>query len=271
MGVMTTPVRVLRSRHEQFTEVPDAVAVESPLTIVHGSETVSTTMRTPGHDLELCAGWLVSESEVRQPDDIASMGAFRRVDEAEDVVRFSLAEHVSPPVPRAFITSASCGVCGSSEHRSRHVAPVQAVPGSWSSSAVASLPDVMRGEQRAFDRTGGLHAAALAVAPGEVLVVREDVGRHNAVDKVIGWALMQGRLPLVGAILVVSGRVSYEIVQKAWAAGLAGICAVSAPSSLAVEFAGTCGMFLAGMVRNGDMNVYAGRGLLIEWGAGSHD
>jgi FdhD protein len=171
---------------------------------------------------------------------------------------------VRPPRPRAFVTSAACGVCSadvldlsllrtSAPHRDGWTVP---------RAIVAGLPDAMRIRQRAFDRTGGVHAAALAGADGQLLVVREDVGRHNAVDKVVGWALLGGRLPATDQLLVVSGRVSFEIVQKAVAAGVAGIVAVSAPSSLAVDLARDYELLLAGMVRAGRFNAYSGEDLI---------
>jgi FdhD protein len=215
-------------------------------------------MRTPGHDLELAAGWLVVESGVARAEDIDTLRSCREQD--TDRVHITLRPAVAPPRPRAFVTSAACGVCSADV---LDLAPLQTSaphrPG-WrvARSVLATLPEAMRARQRAFDRTGAVHAAALATPAGALLVVREDVGRHNAVDKVVGWGLFEHQLPATDHLLVVSGRVSFEIVQKAVAAGVAGIVAVSAPSSLAVDLARQYGLLLAGMVRPGRLNVYAG-------------
>jgi FdhD protein len=215
-------------------------------------------MRTPGHDLELAAGWLVVESGVRRPDDIVTLRSCREDD--TDRVHITLRDGVRPPRPRAFVTAAACGVCSADVLDLQLLATSAPSSPGWtvSGSVLAALPDAMRRRQRTFDRTGGVHAAALADTGGNLGAVREDVGRHNAVDKVIGHALMDGALPATDRLLVVSGRVSFEIVQKAVAAGVAGIVAVSAPSSLAVDLAREHGLLLAGLVRGPRMNVYAG-------------
>lgn len=237
---------------------PDDLAVEAPLVLAQDGAAIATLMRTPGHDLELAAGWLVVESGVRCAEDLRTLRACHEDD--TDRVHITLADGVAPPRPRAFVTSAACGVCSADVldlTPLRRSAPHS--PG-WivEEPTLADLPDRMRLRQKGFDRTGGLHAAALATAAGDLLVVREDVGRHNAVDKVVGWALFDHRLPATDHLLVVSGRVSFEIVQKAVAAGVAGIVAVSAPSSLAVDLAREHGLLLAGMVRHGSLNLYAG-------------
>ena len=179
-------------------------------------------------------------------------------------MHITLRDGVRPPRPRAFVTSAACGVCSADVLDLTLLRDRPPHDEGWTvaSAVLAALPDAMRSRQPAFDRTGGVHAAALATADGTLLVVREDVGRHNAVDKVTGWALLDGRLPATGHLLVVSGRVSFEIVQKAVAAGVAGIVAVSAPSSLAVDLAREYDLLLAGMVRGGRLNVYAGEHLI---------
>ena len=224
---------------------------------LHG-EAIATLMRTPGHDIELTAGWLVVESGVRVATDVITLRECREDD--TDRVHITLDEGVRPPRPRAFVTSAACGVCSadvldlSLQRWGQTIAADWSIPG----AVLAGLPDAMRVHQRAFDRTGGVHAAALAAPDGTLGTVREDVGRHNAVDKVVGRALLDGMLPARGRLLVVSGRVSVEIVQKAVAAGVAGIVAVSAPSSLAVDMARDEGLLLAGMTRNGGYNLYAG-------------
>ena len=281
MGVMSARRRITRISNASSPSGPardsrgDELTVESPLNLVLSDQIVATLMRTPGHDLELAAGWLVVESGVRRPEHLIGLRQCRTVDdlaarEAEgtgrgvDQVHVWLADGVTPPQPRAWVTGSACGVCSAdvldlgplrwaSPHR----------PG-WTVEAevVQSLPDRLRAEQRTFERTGSLHAAGLATGHGDVLVVREDVGRHNAVDKATGWALLDGRLPATDLLLSVSGRVSFEIVQKAVAASVAGIVAVSAPSDLAVDLAREHGLLLAGMVRDGRMNVYSGADLI---------
>jgi FdhD protein len=272
MPVMTTRRAIVRLHGEEAISTPDEIAVEAPLTLVLDSvaqdgemrgEVLATLMRTPGHDLELAAGWLVVESGVRAPDDIAALRECRdgdASDEGADRVHALLRPGVNAPRPRAFLTASSCGVCSADLI---DLAPLAWAPG-WSSdfgvtrSILAALPETMRSRQRAFQRTGGLHAAALATPSGDLVAVREDVGRHNAVDKVVGQALLSGRLPATDHLLVVSGRVSFEIVQKAVAAAVAGIVAVSAPSSLAVDLARRHGLLLAGLVRPGRLNLYSG-------------
>jgi FdhD protein len=258
MAVMTTRRSIVRMPQDgEPAGVPDDLVVESPLVLGLDGEAIATLMRTPGHDLELAAGWLVVESAVRRPEDIALLRACREDD--TDRVHITLREGVRPPRPRAFVTSAACGVCSADV---LDLSPLRTAPPAgpgWTvrRDVLAGLPDAMRPRQRAFDRTGGVHAAALADDRGELLVVREDVGRHNAVDKVVGRALLDGLVPLTDRLLVVSGRVSFEIVQKAVAAGVAGVVAVSAPSSLAVDLAREHGLLLAGMVRGGRLNAYS--------------
>ncbi|WP_203337371.1 formate dehydrogenase accessory sulfurtransferase FdhD [Nocardioides limicola] len=235
----------------------DDLAVEAPLLLALDGVTVATLMRTPGHDLELAAGWLCVESGVRRATDIVELRACREDD--LDRVHLTLAAGVRPPRPRAYLTTAACGVCSAdlldlAPLRGAAPTPDWTVP----ADVLTGLPDALRARQRTFDRTGGVHAAALATFGGELIGVFEDVGRHNAVDKVVGRALLDGRLPGSDLLLVTSGRVSFEIVQKAVAAGVAGIVAVSAPSSLAVDLAREHGLLLAGMVRDGDLNLYAG-------------
>lgn len=238
-----------------------------PVSSGQPSEAIATLMRTPGHDLELAAGWLVVESGVQRADDIATLRSCREDD--TDRVHITLAPGVAPPRPRAFITSAACGVCSADVLDLAPLRRASPYDAGWSVSreVLVALPDGLRERQRAFDRTGGLHAAALARADGSILHAFEDVGRHNAVDKVVGRALLDGLVPATGLLLVVSGRVSFEIVQKAVAASVAGIVAVSAPSSLAVDLAREHGLLLAGMVRHGDLNVYAGEDLVTTEGS----
>lgn len=246
---------------------PDSIAMEEPLELRVNGKALAVTMRTPGHDVELAHGFLHTEGVIGGPDDILSA---RYCDSRDDegrntynVLDLALAPGVAAPevgVERNFYTTSSCGVCGKASLdavrlKSRHSPlddPVRVALG-----VLAGLPDALRTQQQVFDRTGGLHAAGLFTAEGEQLVVREDVGRHNAVDKVVGWALLQGLIPARGCILVVSGRTSFELAQKAVMAGIPVLGAVSAPSSLAIDLAAECGLTLAGFIRNGSLNVYA--------------
>ena len=243
---------------------PDDLAVESPLVLGLDDDAIATLMRTPGHDHELVAGWLVVESGVRAPSDIVTLRSCREDD--TDRVHITLRPDVQPPRPRAFVTSAACGVCSADVLDLTLLRSSEPHTDGWTvpRAVLVELPDRMRARQRAFDRTGAVHAAALASSAGELDVVREDVGRHNAVDKVVGHALLAGRLPATDQLLVVSGRVSFEIVQKAVAAGVAGIVAVSAPSSLAVDLAREHGLLLAGMTRAGRTNAYAGQEFITD-------
>ena len=223
---------------------------------------VAVTMRTPGNDFELAVGFLLSEGLLATADDVRSV---RYCDLPEgDPQRYNVVTVTAIPVPgmavrqRAGTVTASCGVCGTAtldelQGRCPAVPPGEPVD----AAVLAGLPDRLRARQRVFDRTGGLHAAGLFDHGGDLLAVREDVGRHNAVDKLVGWAALQRRLPLVSAVLVVSGRVSFEIVQKAAVAGVPTVAAVSAPSSLAVHTARALDMTLAGFVRDGRANVYS--------------
>ncbi len=250
----------------------DPVVVEAPLAIANSETVLATTMRTPGHDEELAVGWLVSESDIADASDLLEVkrvGAsqFRQwgvIEEAVDTVVIDLQPHCRMPKPRAYLTSSSCGVCSADVLESVPVpsAPLHTSGWAFRPDRVHSLIDAMREQQRMFDLTGALHAAALASVSGELLVVREDVGRHNAVDKVIGHAFMKSQFPLTDHILVVSGRVSYEIVAKALRACVAGIVAVSGPTTLAVDLARHHGMLLIGFARDQRINVYAGEGLL---------
>jgi FdhD protein len=245
-----------------WTRRTDVVAVEEPLEIRVDTRPVTVTLRTPGHDPELAAGFLLTEAVIRSASDIARFlphprnphGAIIDVHLRPDLtVDFArLTRHV-------FAVS-SCGLCGKAAIdaiRQQHPPvdpPYMPDPG-W----LLSLPDAMRSAQSAFDVTGGLHAAALFPADGSLRVLREDIGRHNAVDKVIGHAALAGELPLRDHVLLVSGRVSFEVMQKALAAGIACVAAISAPSSLAVQFARESGQSLVGFLRDGRFNVYAGR------------
>jgi FdhD protein len=248
----------------------DLLAAEEPLGIRVGGEALTMTMRTPGDDLELAAGFLVGEAMVRSPADIAEIklcdGTTCGHTDHEglgNIADVTLAEGVpiAPGARRNFLTTSACGVCGKTSIQDICVLPQAALAGDqacFDPAVLAALPDRLRRAQRVFSSTGGLHAAGLFTAAGELIAVREDVGRHNAVDKVVGWALLAGRLPLAGCVLLVSGRASFELAQKAVLAGIPLLAAVSAPSSLAVELAEEADLTLVGFLRGQSMNVYAG-------------
>jgi FdhD protein len=272
MAVMTSRRRITRLRAGAVAEEGDDLTVEAPLNLIIGDELIATLMRTPGHDLELAAGWLAVESGVRSGDDLLGLRQCRTNDDLAlratdgisgrgvDQVHLAIRAGVEPPRPRAWVTGAACGVCSADVLDLAPLRRFEPHSPDWSVAAevLQSLPESLRAQQKTFSRTGSLHGVGLATPDGSLLVVREDVGRHNAVDKVNGWAVLQNLLPLTDVLLVVSGRVSFEIVQKAVATGLAGIVAVSAPSDLAVDLAREYDLLLAGMVRPGRMNVYAG-------------
>jgi FdhD protein len=243
---------------------PDDLAAEEPLEIRVRKQPLAVTMRTPGHDIDLAMGFLLTEGVIGAAGDVvtAQLCAGTDTPNTYNVVDIALGPDVPPPVTdpsRNFYTTSSCGVCGKASIdavRTRSRFPVADDPLSVPARTLALLPDRLREAQRTFARTGGLHAAGLFTADGELAVLREDVGRHNAVDKVIGWALREGRLPLTGHILLVSGRASFELTQKAWMAGIPLLAAVSAPSTLAAELADEAGLTLVGFLRGPTMNVY---------------
>lgn len=265
-GESVRQVNALKWRNGAASVESVRLAVEEPLEIRLGGRRFTLTMRTPGHDDELAAGFLLAEGFI---DSRADLGEIRRVRDrkgapeanAIDVILNVPADGLRERLKRNFAVSSSCGVCGktSIDALTRRIAPIvstlRIAPGE-----VLAMPARMRAAQAVFAATGGLHAAAL-FEPGagepRLLALREDVGRHNAVDKVVGWALRAGLTPLSGHAMMVSGRLSFEIVQKAAAAGIPILCAVSAPSSLAVELAEEAGITLAGFVRDGGFNVYA--------------
>ena len=250
----------------------DLLAAEEPLGIRVDGAALTVTMRTPGDDVELAAGFLVGEAIVTTPDDITAMRVCDgttcgHLDHADDeignIVDVALAPGVAvaPGARRSFLTTSACGVCGKTSIRDICLlprSPLAADATVFAAAVIASLPDRLREAQRVFSSTGGLHAAGLFTAAGELLVVREDVGRHNAVDKIVGWALLNAKLPLAGCVLLVSGRASFELVQKAVLAGIPLLAAVSAPSSLAAELAEEAGLTLIGFLRGQSMNVYTG-------------
>ena len=245
----------------------DPVVVEAPLSIAVGGEVLATTMRTPGHDEDLAVGWLAGETDLLSRADVLSIereGAAasraQGIEEAVDTVRLGLASAVETPRPRAYLTSSSCGICSAEviEATPKPRVPLHTKDWQLTPQAAHEWVAAMRSEQKMFELTGSLHAAAV-VSPGGILqVVREDVGRHNAVDKVIGSAFLAGDYPLTDHTLVVSGRVSYEIVAKALRACMAGIVAVSGPTTLAVDLARAHGLVLVGFTRDDRLNVYAG-------------
>ncbi|MCW3816569.1 formate dehydrogenase accessory sulfurtransferase FdhD [Micromonospora sp. DR5-3] len=257
---------------------PDTLAVEEPLEIRVGPagpgrrKPLAVTMRTPGDDLDLAIGFLLTEGLIRSADDVhtAQLCAGAETPNTYNVVDVVLAPGVPEPATdpaRNFYTTSSCGVCGKASIdsvRTRSRFAVRDDPLRVPAEALIALPDRLRAAQRAFDRTGGLHAAGLFTAAGDLVVLREDVGRHNAVDKVVGWAVRERRLPLAGHVLLVSGRASFELTQKAWMAGVPLLAAVSAPSTLAVDLAEEAGMTLVGFLRGRTMNVYTGAHRLAE-------
>jgi FdhD protein len=243
------PVAVLRLPAGE--QKRDAVAVEEPLEIRIAGRPVAVTMRTPGHDEELALGFCLSEG-------LSPFAASVPADLAANTIEVEAPAFDPRRLERSFYTSSSCGVCGKGalEAVAVEAPPIDSelqVP----AELLASLPERLRAAQAAFAVTGGLHATGLFSATGELLCLREDVGRHNAMDKVIGWAFGERRLPLADCVLCVSGRLSFELVQKAAVAGCPVLVAVGAPSSLAVELAGDRGVMLCGFVRGGRLNVYS--------------
>lgn len=268
MGRVTVRRPVLRVAADGSRTRPDTLAAEEPLEIRVDGSPLTVTMRTPGHDVELAHGFLLTEGVIHDPAQLVtarycdSPGPDGR--NTYNVLDVRLAPGVEPPdtsVERNFYTTSSCGVCGKAALDSVRLTTRHSPAGdplSVDTTTLAGLPDRLRAAQRVFDSTGGLHAAGLFDSAGEPLVVREDVGRHNAVDKVLGWALLAQRVPLAGCVLMVSGRASFELVQKAAMAGVPMLAAVSAPSSLAVDLAAEQGMTLVGFLRGRSMNVYTG-------------
>jgi FdhD protein len=267
----STRVRVSVVEDKRVRARADVLATEEPMEIrIIGADgrrrTIAITMRTPGRDFELAAGFLFAEGVIAGRDDIVRIDYCNDPDLAEDerrnVVTVTLAGQI-PPLPgldRLFLTTSACGVCGKESLealRIRGCGPAPAGP-VVEPEVVCSLPDRLRAGQTVFAKTGGLHAAGLFTASGEPLAVREDVGRHNAVDKVVGWSLLDDKLPAHDRLLMVSGRTSYEIMQKAVVAGVPFVAAVSAPSSLAVALGRDFGVTLVGFVRGHRFNLYAG-------------
>ena len=246
----------------------DYLAAEEPLEIRIGEDPLSVTMRTPGHDLELAAGFLLTEGLVKHRAQILALEALETDAETPaenrgNVVEAKLAPESAPDfekMRRHFFATSSCGICGKASIDSIRARTLAAPNPNFrlDPEVLVRLPEVLRESQAVFGRTGGLHAAGLFDAAGKLLVLREDIGRHNAVDKVIGWALLEERVPLSETILLVSGRGGFEIVQKAIVAGLPVVASVSAPSSLAVQLARELGQTLIGFLRGRRFVVYAG-------------
>jgi len=300
VGRLTARRKVLRLGGPAPGQRPDTLVVEEPLEIRVGGRALAITMRTPGDDMDLAAGFLVSEGVVSEAGHVRAIrycaGAVNG-ENTYNILDVDLGADVPPPDPsleRSFYTTSSCGLCGKASLdavRTTARWTVAEDPVTITPTALSSMPGALREAQRVFDKTGGLHAAGLFTGDADLLVMREDVGRHNAVDKVVGWALREGRLPLRGCVLLVmredvgrhnavdkvvgwalregrlplrgcvllvSGRASFELTQKAWMAGIPVLAAVSAPSSLAVDLAAEAGMTLVGFLRGETMNVYTG-------------
>jgi FdhD protein len=270
MSRITARRRVIRWKlGDSPVRQEDLLAVEEPLEIRVGGRPLAVTMRTPGHDFDLAAGFLVSEGVITRAEELSTVrycaGATEDGVNTYNVLDVTLAPGVAPPDPsleRSFYTTSSCGLCGKASIdavRTQSAYEVRDDALRVDAELLTTFPERLRAEQSVFDKTGGLHAAALFDgASGEMLVIREDVGRHNAVDKVVGWALKDDRLPLRGTVLMVSGRASFELTQKAMMAGIPVLAAVSAPSSLAAELATEMGMTLVGFLRGSSMVMYAG-------------
>ena len=269
MGRVTTRVRRTRLDVSSGARVErtDTVAVEEPLEIRVGDSPLTTTMRTPGDDFDLALGHLLTEGLLHAADEVATLMHCTDVDASGsptyNVVDVTLAPGVAlhrPARERTESMTSACGVCGSASVEAVRTTSRYAVaddPLVLSPTVVAGFPEALRARQPVFDRTGGVHAAGLATASGELFLVREDVGRHNAVDKVVGAAARERALPLAGTVLVVSARASFEIVQKASVAGIPAVVAVGAPTSLAVDLAQECGITLVAFTRPPRFSVYA--------------
>lgn len=284
-GRSSVPVRIRRLRDGRVTRAKDVVSVEEPMEIrvalpsADGRrgevKSIAVTMRTPGHDFELAAGFLVSEGVLSSRRQVQEITYRRSGEAAQDYnvleVRLRTADVDLERLSRNVFTSSSCGICGKASIEAVELqgcAPLPKGTLALTHDQILALPDRLRESQPQFDRTGGLHGAGLFGADGSAGPVHEDVGRHNAVDKVIGEAFLAGQLPLLDRALAVSGRLSFEIVQKALAAGIPMIVAVGAPSSLAVDLAERFGMTLIGFVRNGGFNIYTDAGRVRDPEAG---
>jgi FdhD protein len=243
------------ARRPVFGKPADTLVVEEPLEIRVNGQSIAVTMRTPGSELELALGFLYTEGIIRDPSEVAS--AKLCIDDP-NVAEVVLRQHYAIE-SRNFYTTSSCGVCGKASIDSVKVHShhdVAADPVAVRAATLSTLPDKLRRAQRGFARTGGSHAAGIFTASGDLLLAREDVGRHNAFDKAIGNLLQRGDVPLTGHVILVSGRASFELTQKAWVAGAPVLAAVSAPSTLAVDLAAEAGITLVGFLRGESMNIY---------------
>jgi len=268
VGHVTARRRVKHLSADQAVTRAETLAVEEPLEIRVNGTPVTVTMRTPGSDIELAQGFLLTEAVITRREDVSAARYCDGRDEdgvnTYNVLDVTLAAGVRPPdldVTRNFYTTSSCGVCGKASLEAvRLVSRFSPAddPATVQAATLKAMPDQLRSAQKVFASTGGLHAAALFGVDGAMMAVREDIGRHNAVDKVIGWALEHDRIPLGAAVLLVSGRASFELTQKALMAGIPVLAAVSAPSSLAVSLADESGMTLVAFLREDSMNVYTG-------------
>jgi len=269
MGRVTERRKVIRIRDGAISSRPDTLVAEEPLEIRLNGKPLAITMRTPGDDFALATGFLVSEGVLARHSDLHNIvycaGATVDGSNTYNIVDVTTAPGVPIPditLERNVYTTSSCGLCGKASldavRTTTHWPITDTPPVQVDPSVLASLPDRLRAAQHVFDRTGGLHAAALFTENGELIDIREDVGRHNAVDKLVGRALQHDNLPLSRTILLVSGRASFELAQKAVMAGIPVLAAVSAPSSLAVDLATETGLTLIGFLRGPSMNVYAG-------------
>jgi FdhD protein len=245
--------------------VEDALAGEEPLEIRIGRRAISVTMRMPGHDEELAAGFLYTEGVVEKPEQIVSLTGVRG---QGNVIRARLAadaEFDAKRLRRNFFANSSCGLCGKATIDAVRARVLHAPNATFriSGEQLCALPDLARESQTVFGHTGGLHAAALFTNQGELMVLREDIGRHNAVDKVIGWGVMQNRIPLGDCAMLVSGRGGFEIIQKAIVAGIPVVACISAPSSLAMQLARRMGLTLVGFLRGKRFVIYSGEERII--------
>ena len=255
---------VVEWRDGKTRRVQDYLVAEEPLEIRLGKRSLSVTMRTPGHDLELAAGFLFSEGLIEKREQIKSLefGKTRTREESGNIVGIELAENAFDPelLQRNFYMTSSCGICGKASIDAVRARGLRRIESELTidPNILCTFPEQLKEGQKIFDHTGGLHAAGLFTGAGEFIVLREDVGRHNAVDKVVGWALLEGCLPLKDCVLMVSGRGGFEIIQKAALAGIPVLAAVSAPSGLAVRLAREMGMTLVGFLRGRRFLIYAG-------------
>lgn len=274
MGRVTARRRVHHVSAGDAVDRPDTLVVEEPLEIRVNGRPITVTMRTPGADVELAQGFLLTEGFIACRDDVRTVrycrGATDEGRNTYNVLDVSLADDVAVPeidVARNFYTTSSCGVCGKASLEAVRLTSRYCPgddPSVVSTATLSAMPDRLRDAQKVFAATGGLHGAALFGTDGAILAVREDIGRHNAVDKVLGWALETNRVPLTGTVLLISGRASFELTQKAVMAGVPVLAAVSAPSSLAVDLASQSGLTLVAFLRGESMNVYTRPDRLVQ-------